>query len=464
MLSTYLGIAAKLEARIIARTALAILVSFFYLVPAISDENDEADAGPKYAGIVIDAHTGKVVYSRNADARRYPASLTKMMTLYLLFEELDAGRMSKSTKLKVSAHAAGQAPSKLGLKPGETIAAEDAIKALVTKSANDVAVVVAEAIGGTESGFARRMTETARRIGMKRTTFRNASGLPNPGQVSTARDMATLGLRLQRDFPNWYPYFAIRSFTYRGKTYRTHNRLLGRFEGTDGIKTGYTRASGFNLTSSVRRNGKHIVAVVLGGRTGRSRDKQMQVILTNALPKATARRNEPDPDRRIAAVPIPVPNPNLVSTLTDTDIAVPAKPPLKPTVVAKPAEVILGSLAQDSAEKGEGDTDPEAEVQTVSAERSRTAQPDRVGEMINDGTWSIQIGAFSTPEDARRRLAEAKKTGVDTLAGKKAITLAYHKADTVIYRARFAGFDRASAHRACSALSRKSINCYALAP
>jgi D-alanyl-D-alanine carboxypeptidase len=458
MLFSFSGVAAKFETRVVLRTLLAVAVSFFYLVPAVSNEADEADARPKYAGIVIDANNGKVVYSRNADARRYPASLTKIMTLYVLFEELNAGRMSKATRLKVSARAAGQAPSKLGLKPGETISVEDAIRALVTKSANDVAVVVAEAIGGTESGFARRMTDTARRIGMKRTTFRNASGLPNPGQITTARDMATLGLRVQRDFPRWYPYFATRSFTFRGKTYRTHNRLLGRFAGTDGVKTGYTRASGFNLTSSVRRDGKHLVGVVLGGRTGASRDRQMKVLLANALPKAIARREEPD--RRIADVPIPVPNPNMVSTLTDDDKAVPAKPPLKPTVIARADVEMLGALAAETAgEDGEGDAEPEAaEALTVATESSRADA------VVNDGTWSIQVGAFNTQADAQRRLDEAIKAGVDSLAGKKGITLTHSKDDTVIYRARFAGFDRASAQRACTALSRKSINCYALAP
>jgi D-alanyl-D-alanine carboxypeptidase len=302
------------------------------------------------------------------------------------------------------------------------------------------------------------MTDTARRIGMKRTTFRNASGLPNPGQITTARDMATLGLRVQRDFPRWYPYFATRSFTFRGKTYRTHNRLLGRFAGTDGVKTGYTRASGFNLTSSVRRDGKHLVGVVLGGRTGASRDRQMKVLLANALPKAIARREEPD--RRIADVPIPVPNPNMVSTLTDDDKAVPAKPPLKPTVIARADVEMLGALAAETAgEDGEGDAEPEAaEALTVATESSRADA------VVNDGTWSIQVGAFNTQADAQRRLDEAVKAGVDSLAGKKGITLTHSKDDTVIYRARFAGFDRASAQRACTALSRKSINCYALAP
>jgi D-alanyl-D-alanine carboxypeptidase len=197
---------------------------------------------------------------------------------------------------------------------------------------------------------------------------------------------------------------------------------------------------------------------VLGGRTGASRDRQMEVILANALPKAIARRNEPD--RRIAAVPIPVPNPNLVSTLTDDDKAVPAKSPLKPSVIASADMEMLGSLAAETAgEDGEGDAGPEAaEALTVATERSRADA------VVNDGTWSIQIGAFKTQEDAQRRLDEAVKAGVDSLAGKKGVTLTHSKDDTVIYRARFAGFDRVSAQRTCTALSRKSINCYALAP
>jgi len=245
-----------------------------------------AFANSKYAGIVVDAKTGKTLYSSSADAYRYPASLTKIMTLYLVFEELEAGRLSLSSRLTVSKYASGRPPSKLGLKPGTTIKVKDAILALVTKSANDVATVIAENIGGTEKAFAARMTRTARALGMSKTTFRNPHGLPNSGQRTTARDMATLGRAVQEHFPQYYGYFKTRAYKYKGRTYGNHNKLLGRVKGVDGIKTGYIRASGFNLVTSVNRDGRHIVAVVMGGRTGASRNAQMVKLINRYLPKA----------------------------------------------------------------------------------------------------------------------------------------------------------------------------------
>ena len=203
-----------------------------------------------------------------------------MMTLYVLFQDLKSGKIKLDSPIRMSARAASMSPSKLGVKAGNTITVETAIKALVVKSANDVAAAVAENLGGTESAFAQRMTRTARSIGMSRSTFANASGLPNPKQVTTARDMATLGLRLMRDFPQYYPYFRTQSFTYAGRTIRGHNRLLGKYEGTDGIKTGYINASGFNLVTSVRRGDKRLVGVVLGGRSGASRDAYMKTMLS----------------------------------------------------------------------------------------------------------------------------------------------------------------------------------------
>lgn len=246
-----------------------------------------ANANPKYAGIVVDAKTGKTLYASSADAYRYPASLTKIMTLYVVFEELEAGRLSLNSRLKVSKYAAGRPPSKLGLKPGKTIKVKDAILALVTKSANDVATVVAENIGGSEKKFAERMTRTARALGMKKTTFRNPHGLPNSGQRTTARDMATLGRAIQEHFPQYYGYFKTRSYKYGGRTYGNHNKLLGSVKGVDGIKTGYIRASGFNLVTSVNRNGRQIVAVVMGGRSGASRNAQMTKLINRYLSKAT---------------------------------------------------------------------------------------------------------------------------------------------------------------------------------
>lgn len=248
---------------------------------------EAAKANPKYAGIVVDAKTGKTLYSSSADAYRYPASLTKIMTLYVVFEELEAGRLSLDSRLKVSKYASGRPPSKIGLKPGKTIRVKDAILALVTKSANDVATVVAENIGGSEKKFAERMTRTARQLGMKKTTFRNPHGLPNSGQRTSARDMATLGRAIQERFPQYYGYFKTRSYKYNGRTYGNHNRLLGRVKGVDGIKTGYIRASGFNLVTSVKRDGRHIVAVVMGGRSGKSRNAQMTKLINRYLPKAS---------------------------------------------------------------------------------------------------------------------------------------------------------------------------------
>ncbi|MBO6894315.1 MAG: D-alanyl-D-alanine carboxypeptidase [Roseibium sp.] len=248
---------------------------------------EAAKANPKYAGIVVDAKTGKTLYSSSADAYRYPASLTKIMTLYVVFEELEAGRLSLDSRLKVSKYASGRPPSKIGLKPGKTIRVKDAILALVTKSANDVATVVAENIGGSEKKFAERLTRTARQLGMKKTTFRNPHGLPNSGQRTSARDMATLGRAIQERFPQYYGYFKTRSYKYNGRTYGNHNRLLGRVKGVDGIKTGYIRASGFNLVTSVKRDGRHIVAVVMGGRSGKSRNAQMTKLINRYLPKAS---------------------------------------------------------------------------------------------------------------------------------------------------------------------------------
>lgn len=266
---------------------LAIVLALFMALLLIAGNTQPAFARPAFSAITVDASTGKVIYASNIDAKRYPASLTKVMTLYLMFQEIEAGRMTFSTPMTVSSHAAAQQPSKLGLKVGSTITARDAMFALITKSANDAAMVVAEHIGGSQKGFAERMTRQARSMGMTRTTFTNPNGLPDSRQITTARDMATLGLRIQRDFPEHYKNFATRSFTYRNRKYRNHNRLLGKLEGVDGIKTGYTRASGFNLISSRAVGSRRIVAVVIGGRTGRSRNAFMTKILIRDLKKAT---------------------------------------------------------------------------------------------------------------------------------------------------------------------------------
>lgn len=252
------------------------------------------DAGdsysPQFSSIIVDGNSGAVLTSNNPDGSRHPASLTKIMTLYLLFERLEANKMNLDTEMDVSEHASEQAPTKLGLRPGQTIKVEDAIKGLVTRSANDAAVVIAEAIGGDEDDFARMMTRKARALGMTKTTYRNASGLPNDEQLTTARDQATLGRAIQDRFPRYYRYFSTSVFNYHGQAIRNHNRLLGNVEGVDGIKTGYTRASGFNLVTSMRRGNRHLVGVVLGGRSGGSRDAIMRNLLAENLEKGATKR------------------------------------------------------------------------------------------------------------------------------------------------------------------------------
>jgi len=248
---------------------------------------------PPYAAIVIDDNSGQVLHEENADEPRHPASLTKIMTLYLLFEQIEAGKVKLDAPLPISAFAASQNPTKLNLKAGQTILVEDAIKGLVTKSANDAAVVVAEALGGTEADFGVMMTAKARALGMAGTTYVNASGLPADAQITTARDQALLGRAVQDRFPVYYRYFSTSNFHYKGRDNHNHNALLGSVEGVDGIKTGYTEASGYNLVCSVRRNSKHIVAVVLGGSSNAKRDARMRDLITQYIPQAATTKTAP---------------------------------------------------------------------------------------------------------------------------------------------------------------------------
>ncbi|HEX4555071.1 MAG TPA: D-alanyl-D-alanine carboxypeptidase [Xanthobacteraceae bacterium] len=258
--------------------------------PGHISQSSRGDYSPPYSAIVVDANTGKILHEASADSPRHPASLTKIMTLYLLFERLESGKMKLNTSMPVSEHASVQAPTKLGLRPGQNLEVEDAIRGLVTKSANDAAVVVAEAIGGSEDDFAAMMTSKARALGMSRTIYRNASGLPDDDQITTARDQALLGRAIQERFPRYYRYFSTPSFTYRGESMRNHNHLLGQVEGVDGIKTGYTRASGFNLVTSVSRDNRHLVAVVLGGSSAASRDARMRGLISQHFAETSSRR------------------------------------------------------------------------------------------------------------------------------------------------------------------------------
>ena len=299
---------------------------------------------PPYAAIVVDDKSGRVLHEVSADDPRHPASLTKIMTLYLLFEQLEAGKLKLDTALPVSAQAAIQRPTKLGLKADQTLKVEDAILGLVTKSANDAAVVVGEAIGGTEADFAKLMTLKARMLGMTSTVYVNASGLPAEEQITTARDQAIQGRAIQHRFPRYYRYFATPSFQYRGREMRNHNGLLGNVKGVDGIKTGYTDASGYNLVSSVRRDEKHIVSVVLGGTSNSARDARMRQLIEEHISQASMQRTAP------IIVEAAAPDTPALAAMT------PATPTPSPAVLAvasvEPAEVepATKSAAADQAQ------------------------------------------------------------------------------------------------------------------
>jgi len=435
--------------KVVGRTIAALLLGS--LIAVLASANESAFAKPRFAAIAVDAKTGKILFSRNADSHCYPASLTKIMTLYVVFQELQAGRLTLKSRFVVSKRAASMQPSKLGLKPGSTIRVEDAIKALVTKSANDIAVTVAEGISKTESAFAQRMTRTARYLGMTRTRFQNASGLPNGRQVTTARDMATLGLRIQRDFPQYYPYFKLSKFTYKGRSYGNHNRLLGRYKGTDGIKTGYTRASGYNLVSSVKRGNHHLIGVVMGAKSGRTRNSYMMSMLTRAdkrLPRNRARTiaelaGKPPGLKKApklpAKPPLPTPKPMAAPGSSATDAPAPEQITalIQPIASTKP-QVLATPVGSKTDEPSTNPADP--------------------------SSWSIQIGAFSDEDEAKRRLNFTQSMGLAQLSGKKPFTVAFYKNKKLLYRARFGGFNQAEARKTCRALKQNSISCYTLAP
>lgn len=335
--------AGKALAHILKCVALAALVAAALVAGPVQAANLR-----QYAVVVMDGKTGRVIHSRAADATRYPASITKVMTLYLLFQEMEAGRMSLSTRMRVSAHAAAAQPTKLNVSAGSTIKVEDAILALVTKSANDVARVIAEAISGTESKFAERMTDTAHALGMSRTTYRNASGLPDSGQVTTVRDQARLAMAIYQHFPQYYHYFQTRSFRYAGQTYGNHDRLLG-YNGIDGIKTGYIRASGFNLLTSATKNDRHLVVAAFGFDSAAARDARVRELVNKYLPDAHAGATwqqalVPRPDGgygryaspiQVALDGTPPPRPAYLRTPTEPDpIALPELPVRSDIVLA----------------------------------------------------------------------------------------------------------------------------------
>jgi D-alanyl-D-alanine carboxypeptidase len=383
--------------------ALPLLAAVPIILFALLTANT-AHAG--YAAIVIDADTGRVLHSRNADTRNFPASLTKMMTLFMTFEALEKGTLRLDQRLRVSKRAAGQPASKLGLKEGETITVEDAIRALSVKSANDVATVIAEAIGGTEIKFAQMMTKRARALGMKRTSFRNASGLPNRRQLSTARDMSILAQALIERFPSYYGYFSEASFRYKGKKYRNHNSLLKNYDGTDGIKTGYIRASGFNLVASAERDGVRLIGVVFGGKTADRRDRHMQSLLNRSWTGARAAST-------IAAIPIPKPPIPGSTTVATAQI----DKPIPPTVRRK-------------APAG----------------------------------WGIQIGAFAGYTDAHIAAGNVARRLHNLPVTASLKIQPVERTNATLFRARLMGMDEGSARASCQELVSNGQVCILVTP
>ncbi|WP_107850969.1 D-alanyl-D-alanine carboxypeptidase [Oceanimonas marisflavi] len=377
----------------------------------------QAQANPRYAAIVIDAENGTVLHAANADASRYPASLTKMMTLYLLFEAMEQGRMNLNTAMPVSAHAASMPQTNISLKKGDTLRVRDAIPALIVRSANDVAVVVAEALAGSESGFARRMTAKARELKMYNTTFRNASGLPDSQQIATARDLATLSLRLMKDYPAYYHYFSTPSFTYKGRTYHSHNRMVQNLPGVDGMKTGYIRASGFNVATSALRDDRRVVAVVMGGKTAQSRDQQMASLIDRSIGRAT----------QVARA-----SAGMTATATPTEVSTLAvRQAIKQSSQAQ-APVRLSPVAR---------TLPTAQTMT----------DDSLG-------WAVQIGSFRMPEQAQSRASDAARR-LGNLAQARAAVTEVEISNRKLFRARLIGFEKQQAQNACQHLSRQGMDC-----
>ncbi|MGY5801249.1 serine hydrolase [Rhizobium sp. LEGMi12c] len=406
-------------------------------------------AGSAY--FIMDAKTGKVLASSNADDLNHPASLTKMMTLYMTFEAIHRGKLSWNTRIPVSRFAAAKPPTKLGLKPGGTVTVREAVDGMIIKSANDAAAAMAEALGGSESGFARLMTQKAREIGMRRTTFLNASGLPNMQQWTTARDMSTLAVALINNYPQEYRLFSQAGFNYRGRSVRGHNNLMYRYEGMDGIKTGYTNASGFNLVSAVRQGNRRVIGVVMGGATARGRDALMASLLDRYIPKASAVSSS----RLIASVGGgKTPRQVEVASASD-DVAVDVDAQTTATTTPAPArkrtEVVPMAFAAAS---------------NVTVPMDRPAAMDEIlvaNKSAATGSWQVQIAATPTAQAAKDLLSEAKSKAGNALANASPYTEAVGKGGNTVYRARFVGFaSRDDANSACSALKRKDFDCMLL--
>jgi D-alanyl-D-alanine carboxypeptidase len=479
--------------------ALALACSTLLAVTPTAVSAEDAPA----SSMVIDANTGAVLHNKAGDALRHPASLTKMMTLYMTFELIRLGRLDFQSKIKMTEEAAAVAPSKLELESGEELTVSDAVKALITKSANDVAVALAQHIGGSEQNFARLMTQKAHALGMSNTVFKNASGLPDDDQVTTARDMLTLAMHLQDEFPDEYKLFSIRTFTYAGHTYRNHNTMLMNYRGTDGIKTGYTRASGFNLVTSARRDGKRLVAAVFGGETAGSRNARMRSLLDAAFSKASREvTRKPStfpraptpvaahaPPRAAAKVAAAAPPPR--QNAPPTDAAAATSPAAERESSAaftleKVHPVLMGADARKPAAVAEGDADVSAARPPQPLPHFGQALPPSTlqaqADAIDGGTgatgavspapssptttaaragpFAIQIGAYGDSNEAEQHMAAARQSAGGRLDRYSAVAVPVRKGSGQFYRARFSGFEANAAASTCTHLRRLQIDCF----
>jgi D-alanyl-D-alanine carboxypeptidase len=443
---------------------------------------------PPYAAMVVDVKSGRTLHAVNEDALRHPASITKVMTLYMLFEQLEKGRYDLDSPLTVSANAAAQAPSKLGLRPGSTVTVEEAIKALVTKSANDVACAIGENIAGSEPRFAEMMTRKAKALGMSRTHYANASGLPDPDQITTAHDLTILARAIQDRFPRYYRYFQTRSFAFRGRTIGNHNRLLGNVEGVDGIKTGYTRDSGFNLMTAAKLGDRQIVAIVLGGKSGASRDRIMADLVRANLPRAYAGARQTSPVVEVAERGRPAvvaeaesrtrtvlasADDDAVETTSSTSTApLDIRPPTttpgsrRAGLQALPgaAQAYAGAASQAPFPSAGGKST--ARLPAVEGVASRAEGPPKDARSdgakpVTPSPWVIQLGAMDDEDKAKSILADARsRTGMLSKAAPYTVRVTH--GGTTLYRARFSGFsEQSTAQDACTALKKNGFNCFA---
>ncbi|MHB1207378.1 MAG: serine hydrolase [Rhodospirillaceae bacterium] len=432
--------------------------------------------GPQYESIVVDADTGRVLHEANADVASPPASLTKMMTLYMLFDALKKGEVRMNTPMKVSAHAASQAPSKIGLVRGKVITVDQAIDAEVTKSANDVAVVIAEHLGGTEERFAQKMTATARAMGMKQTTFHNASGLPDPEQFSSARDMAILAKHLIQDHTDFYPLFSRMEFAYGNQTIRTHNHLLEFYEGADGIKTGYTVASGYNLVTSAKRGQQRLIGVVFGGATASARDRHMADLLDEGFSTLNGK-----PETLVAAKRIEeFQKINLAAAAQVKPEDVPASAGDRDESSAPPASVaaLIQSVDLPPARVSNVEAVPAPKLASLPARNPRPV-PTNVASLADGnepasrpilaapppGTWGIQIGAFGTEDKATTTAGAAADSLKSAYPAATAVVEPAVIGGKKLFRAQIHGLDQKDLIKACAMISVQPMSaCKALPP